>query len=157
GRLPQNVAAAGHPRGHRAPRRKAPVSRWRSSMLLLGICVVAILIGVLRLLTTQTPPPASSSLSAEPEGSLALYTWLADLGASTQRLRDTNVDQSTNTLLVLEPESLIDGPTKRAFDAVADHGGTLVVAGDSLQWLVYARQLGVTVNPAPQTTSLTTP
>ena len=51
-------------------------------------------------------------------------------------------------LLVLQPESTIDPTAQQAFDTVARNGGTLVVAGDSFPWLLYARELGVTVSTA---------
>ena len=50
------------------------MTRVRSSMVLLGICVAALLIGALRLATERTPLPAGSSYSAQPDGALALYT-----------------------------------------------------------------------------------
>src|SRR5712691_4843824 len=50
----------------RCARRAGRVSRLRSSMALLGICVVALVIGALRLLTERTPLPVGSSYSAQP-------------------------------------------------------------------------------------------
>lgn len=120
---------------------------------MLGIAVGAILIGVLRLATQSTPLPPGSSYSAEPDGALALYTWLDELGASPRRLSDPLTDDSVRTLLILQPSTLIDNSTRDAFDAVAQRGGTLVLAGDSIQWLLAARQLGVTVEPETTTSS----
>jgi hypothetical protein len=48
---------------------------------------------------------------------------------------------------VLQPESLVDDAARDTFDAVPRQGGTLVVAGDSLAWLLYARALGIEVDP----------
>jgi hypothetical protein len=48
---------------------------------------------------------------------------------------------------VLQPESLVDATDRTAFDSVAKRGGTIVIAGDSLPWLIYARSLGVSVEP----------
>jgi hypothetical protein len=134
------------------------INRWRSSMLLLGMCVVAMLIGVLRLATDHPQVPSSSSYSADLDGTLALYTWLSETaGVPTQRLTDVDVPQDVSTLLIIEPENVIDRATRQAFDNVADRGGTLVLAGDSVQWLVYARELGVTVDPAATPKYLSTP
>src|SRR5207302_1904208 len=45
-----------------------------------------------------------------------------------------------------------------AFDSGAARGGTIVLAGDSLPWLLYARGLGVTVEPlAASPSSFSTP
>jgi hypothetical protein len=124
------------------------MTRIQSSMLLLGIAVAAILIGALRLVTEQAQLPPGSSASAQPDGTLALYDWLGTLGRPSQRLTDASIDPSVGTVLIVEPPAIIDGTTRDALDAVADRGGTLVVAGDSLQWLLSTRALGVTVEPA---------
>ena len=116
-------------------------------MLLLGIAVAAILIGGLRLLTEQAQLPPGSSGSAQPDGTLALYDWLGGLGAQPQRLTDTAIDSGVSTVMIVEPPAILDQPTTAALDALADRGGTIVLAGDSLQWLVSARALGADVEP----------
>jgi hypothetical protein len=118
-------------------------------MLLLGISVVAVLIGALRLATQPAEQPPGSSLSSAPDGALALYSWLGDLGASTQRLPGRTLDPSVKELIDLQPTVLPDGIARAALNELADRGGTIVVAGDSLQWLVTVRNLGLTVDPAP--------
>jgi hypothetical protein len=127
-------------------------------MLLLGIAVVAILISALRLVTEQAQAPAGSSASAQPDGALALYTWLADLGGQTQRLAEPTIDPGVGTVVILQPPAVVDQTTRDALDAVADRGGTIVLAGSSIQWLMLARALGVNAVPATgQTISATTP
>jgi hypothetical protein len=125
------------------------MSRLRSSMVLLGICVIALLIGVLRLATQRSPLPTGSSYSAEPNGAQGLYAWIDAVGGSPGRLRESVVrdDQAPATLVVLQPETVFLETARNAFDAVPTHGGTLIVAGESLPWLLYARDLGVTVEP----------
>ena len=118
-------------------------------MVLLGICVVALFIGMLRVASQSTPLPTGSSYSTQADGAQALYVWAETVGASVSRLREQTLpnDQSPATLLVLQPETALDSSARDAFDAVPRQGGTLVVAGDSLPWLLYARNLGVTVEP----------
>jgi hypothetical protein len=120
-------------------------------MILLGICVAALLVGVLRLATARATLPAGSSYSAQPDGALALYEWTAALGGTPSRLQDEALHEQSGgvatTLLVLQPESPIAPSLSAMFDTVPSHGGTLVVAGDSLPWVLYARSLGVTVEP----------
>jgi hypothetical protein len=124
-------------------------------MALLGICVVALVIGGLRLLTERTPLPVGSSYSAQPDGALALYAWADAVGGRTLRLQDPFLDESQPTsLVVLQPETPLDSTARDAFDGVAERGGTLVVAGDSLPWLLYARSLGVTVEPLRASASI---
>jgi hypothetical protein len=118
-------------------------------MVLLGICVIALLIGVLRLATQRTPLPTGSSYSAEPNGAQGLFAWIEAVGGSPGRLQEAVVrdDQAPATLVVLQPETVFMETARNAFDAVPMHGGTLIVAGESLPWLLYARDLGVTVEP----------
>ncbi len=125
------------------------MSRVRSSMVLLGICVVALLIGALRVATDRPPLPTGSSYSTQPDGAQGLYDWAETVGASSSRLQDQLLPdgQATATLLVLQPETVLGSAVQDAFDAVPNQGGTLVVAGDSLPWLLYARNLGITVEP----------
>ena len=131
----------------------------RSSMILLGICVVALLIGALRLASERTPLPTGSSYSTQPDGAMGLYAWADAVGAGSRRLQDlaSSTDPPT-TLIVLQPESPLDATERDAFDSVAARGGTIVLAGDSLPWLLYARGLGVTVEPlAASPSSFSTP
>jgi hypothetical protein len=125
------------------------MSRVRSSMVLLGICVVALFIGTLRVATERTPLPTGSSYSTQPDGAQGLYDWAETAGATASRLQDQLLpdDASAVTLLVLQPETTLGATAQDAFDAVPRQGGTLVVAGDSLSWLLYARSLGITVEP----------
>jgi hypothetical protein len=126
-------------------------------MLLLGIAVAAILIGALKLVTEQVQAPAGSSYSTQSDGALALYTWLGDVGGQAQRLTEAAVDPAVGTVLVLQPPSIVDQSTQAALRGVADRGGTIVLAGDSVQWLILARALGVSVEPAsaPSATAMT--
>jgi hypothetical protein len=65
------------------------------------------------------------------------------------------LDESQPTsLVVLQPESPLDSSAHDAFDGVTQRGGTLVVAGDSLPWLLYTRSLGVTVEPLRASVSI---
>jgi hypothetical protein len=123
------------------------MSRLRSSMVLLGISVVALLIGALRLATEKTPLPVGSSYSAQPDGALALYEWADAVGVGPVRLKEASVAEAgPATLLVLQPETPVDPLARAAFDAVPRRGGTLILAGDDLSWLLYARGLGIEVD-----------
>jgi hypothetical protein len=123
------------------------MSRLRSSMILLGICVAALLIGALRLVTERTPLPIGSSYSSQPGGALGLYDWAEAIGASPVRLADASLNaDGPSTLLVLQPEGTVDPAARAAFDSVPRHGGTLIVAGDNVFWLLYARSLGIDVD-----------
>jgi hypothetical protein len=129
-------------------------------MLLLGICVAALLIGLLRLATQRPPLPTGSSYSTDPAGARALFDWSATLGLNPRRVQDVAAaaNQTSTTLIVLQPESAVESDARTAFDAVPRQKGTLVVAGDSPQWLLYVRSLGVTVEPIrPSAVEVSTP
>jgi hypothetical protein len=125
--------------------------RFRPGLVLVGICVGAILIGVLQLLTTRTPLPTGSSYSAEQDGALALVTWVQELGGTVDRHRESAATDAAGelprTLLLIQPERMVDRATRVAYDDVPRAGGTLIVAGDSPAWLLYARALGLTPTP----------
>ncbi len=127
-------------------------------MLLLGIAVIAMLIGALRLVTEQAQAPSGSSTSAQPDGTLALFTWLGDLGGPSQRLTEPSIDPAVGSVVMVQPAAVVDQSTREALDAFADTGGTIVLAGNSVQWLVLARSLGVNAVPvSTQAVSATTP
>jgi hypothetical protein len=132
--------------------------RWRSSVLLLAISMLAVVIGFLRVITQPTPLPPGSSYSAQPDGALALYSWLSAAGAQPLRLTSLSTDTLPSSVLLVEPTSVVDSPTRQFLNNVADNHGTVVLAGESVQWLVLARQLGVTAEPrASPSTSVITP
>jgi uncharacterized protein DUF4350 len=133
------------------------VTRWRSSMVLLGICVAAVLIGALRLVTQQAQEPPGSSASTSAEGAQALYTWMNDLGIQTTRFTSRAIGPDVSSFIILQPQALPAPEVRDAAARVSDRGGTLVLAGDSLQWVVTTRGLGVTVNPGPAAQHVTTP
>jgi hypothetical protein len=93
--------------------------------------------------------PGGSSYSAQPDGVLALYTWSEVVGGRPTRVQDIPIPDSLTLamVLVVQPETPLDSTAQDAFDTVAQDGGTLVVAGDSVAWLLYARSLGITVEP----------
>jgi uncharacterized protein DUF4350 len=126
-------------------------------MVLLGICIVAVLIGALRLASQQQQQPIGSSVSAAPDGALAVYAWLGDIGAHPSRLTSRAIEPDVTSVVIVQPPTLPDAAAVQALNAVADGGGTLVLAGDSLQWLVTARSLGVTVVAASPSQRTLTP
>ena len=100
------------------------MSRLRSSITLLGICVVALVIGGLRLLTERTPLPVGSSYSAQPDGALGVYAWFDALGGRTLRLRDLVLDESQPASLVVVPGHHPPlGQGRVQIDHVRHHGG----------------------------------
>jgi hypothetical protein len=114
-------------------------------MVLLGICVAALLVGVLTVASQRTQLPHATSYSPQPNGAAGLFQWIDGMGGNPQRLRTAFIrnEQAPTTLLVLQPETRVDPSASSAFDIVAEQGGTLVLAGDSAGSQLYARGLGV--------------
>jgi uncharacterized protein DUF4350 len=133
------------------------VSRLRSSMVLLGICVVAVVIGAIRLATQPAEQPPGSSLSSAADGALALYTWMSEMGVQTERVSTRSFDAAVGAVIIVQPPTVLDSAARGAFNAVADRGGTIVLSGDSVQWLLAARNFGVTVDTASPTSRAVTP
>jgi uncharacterized protein DUF4350 len=133
------------------------IGRWRSSMVLLGICIVAVLIGAVRLATQQQPPQTGSSASAAPDGALAAYTWFADVGGQPRRLTSRAIDPDVTSFIIVQPSTLPNAAAIQALNRLADRGGTIVLAGDSLEWLATARSLSVVADPASPAPRTLTP
>jgi hypothetical protein len=117
--------------------------------VLLAICVGAILLAGVQLLTSRPRLPAGSSYSAQPDGTRALFEWVESAGGRPERLQTASLAATSppRMLLVVEPEGFVSEADRASFDEVARQGGTLVLAGDTLPLRLYARALGVTVEP----------
>ncbi len=107
----------------------------------------------------ETLPPGTS-LSAAPNGTLALYRWLEASGYRTVRVREYPFDaQNLDALLVIQPdtEEFTDGQVDDLTRFV-DGGGTLVLVTDgSDETRPVQRGFGVEVRqPRPVTSNATT-
>ncbi len=131
----------------------------RSSTVLLGLCVVAIAIAALRVTTARPDLPTGSSYSQAQDGAEALYRWASALDMEPERLEQVRVAGSDppEVLLVLQPETIVNDRTRRAFEAVPRAGGRLVLAGDSFTLRMYAREFDVTLEPADRSSVAVTP
>lgn len=124
----------------------------RGPLAILAVFALAVAVAWYTFRPPEVPQPTGSSNSYEPDGTQALYQWLEALGMRTTRLDQPTISTSAppRMLFVIEPEQAIAEATTRAeFDTVAEAGGTLVVAGDSLSTRDYLADLGVTVELVP--------
>lgn len=129
-------------------------------MFLLALSVVALGIGWLRFVTQAPQLPRGSSYSTQPDGAQGVYLWLQSLGDAPRRLQQPlgPADSQPSVLFIIQPEAVPSEADRREFDEVARHGGTIVLAGDSIPSLVYARSLGAALELAADATpSLATP
>jgi hypothetical protein len=132
--------------------------RLRPSLVLLTLCVGALLVSWLQLARNDARLPPGSSYSTQADGAQALYLWSEALGSPPRRVRQPVLDEHDlpRLLLVVQPEAVLGERDRKAFDAVAQNGGTLVLAGDSPPLLAYARELGVRVDAAQVSSSAIT-
>jgi hypothetical protein len=132
--------------------------RVRPSLILLTLCVGALLVSWLQLARNEARLPLGSSYSTQDDGTQALYLWSEALGSAPRRLRQPVLDAHDlpQLLFVVQPEVVLDERDRKAFDAVAHGGGTLVLAGDSLALQSYARELGVRLDATQVSSSADT-
>ena len=146
------IERPGRAGAHRVIARFGRVSRLRSSMVLLGICVAALLIGGLRL-ADRSHPAADRRAATRPSQTApeACTTWV-----SRARRQPQPTARSTRARAGSAPATRcwscnqrLPSTTRLATRSTPclTQGGTLVVAGDSLPWLLYVRNLGITVEP----------
>ncbi|MBV8084432.1 MAG: DUF4350 domain-containing protein [Chloroflexi bacterium] len=102
-------------------------------MVLIVALVFAVLCAAawIRQSTAQQVYPRGSSFSTQPSGSRALMLWMNAAGIQAQRREAAAGSKaSPDELLLIEPLVPLLPPDKARLDAVADRGGTLVLAGN---------------------------
>ncbi len=132
--------------------------RLRRAGVLLLVCAAAVVLAWLR--APQDPDfPPGSTRSTAPDGAGALFLWVEALERRPLRLeRLTALAPGTpDTVLVLQPLLPIDAEARRALDAVAGQGGTLIVAGDTPAMQSYVQTLGVEARATPRQERATVP
>ena len=122
----------------------------RNVAVLLGLLVVASGLAYLanRANVNQEAPPGSST-SYQADGTQALYQWVEALGGRPVRLEEPAIDSGSPPalLFVVQPRITVNGASRRAFEAVARRGGTIVIAADSFAAIPYLQALDVTPDP----------
>jgi Domain of unknown function (DUF4350) len=131
--------------------------RLRTIGLLGAVVAVALAAGWLLLAPDRQRLPTGSSYSTQPDGTAALVAWADAVGVPTRRLLEPDMPASSvpATLLLVQPELPVTRADRRAFEAVPGHGGTLVLAGDSVPLRSLATALGVGVDPTEVVTAAT--
>jgi hypothetical protein len=134
------------------------LSRIRTSLVLLALCVGAIIVSWIQVTRESERLPAGSSYSFQNDGLEGLYQWAQAVGAQPVRLRQPAIDPNSppRTLVVVQAEDIPADRDRDVLDIVPAAGGTLVLAGDSLPQQIYARALGISLQPASVSSSATT-
>jgi len=129
--------------------------KWRrSEVLIIAVgLVVLVVVGIVRATPRGAPPTPYSSTSSAPDGTLALYRWLGDLGYHPLRLTAGPLQPAgLRALFVLEPQISYSDAEASAIRRWVREGGTLVLLvanGDTT--LPAALGLGVDALPDPAT------
>jgi hypothetical protein len=103
--------------------------RLQAPAILLGLLAVFSAIAWLRYRPSQPNYPAGSSLSTQPDGTRALLLWMQATGlhASSSQPASGIPAAPPDELLIVDPLLPLPGDSAR-LDAVADRGGTIVLA-----------------------------
>ncbi len=129
--------------------------KWRrSEVLIIAVgLVVLVVVGIVRATPRGAPPTPYSSTSSAPDGTLALYRWLGDLGYRPLRLSaEPFRPAGLRALFVLEPQAPYSDAEAAATRRWVREGGTLVVLEDgSDTTLPAAFGLGIDTLPDPAT------
>ncbi len=109
------------------------VNRRTTAML---VAAVALVVGLAILVERYAPPvvagPPLSAHSTQPQGALALYLWLDDLGYHTRSMeyRPFAIDQKAHALLILAPTEAITDTQASEIVGWVERGGTLILVTD---------------------------
>ncbi len=126
----------------------------RNEVLIIAIGLVVLVgVGIVQATPRGAPPMPYGSASAAPDGTLALYRWLGDLGYHPVRLTTGPLQPaSLRALFVLEPQAPYSDAEAAAIRRWAREGGTLVLLEDgSDTTLPAAFGLGIDTLPDPTT------
>ncbi len=108
--------------------------------------------------TQEQTPPSLASFSAAPDGALALWLWLEELGysVSDQLQVDFSPPEEADMALILEPRPPFIAQEWETLDTWVEAGGTLLLVGDQFGAALAAShyQFTLTYFP-PLTTTLT--
>jgi len=126
----------------------------RSEVLIIAVGLVVLVgVGIVQATPRGAPPLPYSSASAAPDGTLALYRWLGDLGYHPMRLTTEPLQPAgPRALFVLEPQAPYSDAEAAATRRWVREGGTLVLLEDgSDSTLPAAFGLGIDTLPDPTT------
>jgi len=131
----------------------------RSEVLIIAVGLVVLVgVGIVQATPRGAPPLPYSSASAAPDGTLALYRWLGDLGYHPVRLTTGPLQAAgPRALFVLEPRAPYSDAEAAATRRWVREGGTLVLledGGDTT--LPAAFGLGIDTLPNPTTVGVFT-
>jgi hypothetical protein len=122
---------------------------------LVGLMIVGIQLG------SSGPAGLPSTHTSSPQGALALYRWLGDLGYTVERLQYTEfaLDPTIDALFLLSPSETLSPEAATAIVAWVEAGGTLILAenrpGNFAPSRALLRELDLTLRAGPPATGFT--
>jgi hypothetical protein len=123
-------------------------SHLRTVAIVLGVFAVLMVLAWFGYRQREADLPDGSSRSTAPTGTRALFLWYEALGAQPQRLDGLQtgvpgVRGQRDVLFVVQPLLPLLPPAQQVLDEVAERGGTLVLAGDTLMLDAYTSGRGL--------------
>ncbi|MCP4540809.1 MAG: DUF4350 domain-containing protein [Chloroflexi bacterium] len=119
----------------------------RDSWLAIGLLMILVLVTIIAAVYQakgEAQGPPLTSFSSAPNGALALWLWLDELGypINNEAGRIFFLSKETSVVLVLEPLDAVTAEEWKTIDAWVEDGGTLVLAGDRWGTRSAARHYG---------------
>jgi len=114
-------------------------------VLILGIGVLVLGASLFSSAAADQNDP--SSTANDKAGTLALYTWLDELGMPTSRLQQSFDLSNIDTLIIADPTRSFTTPEIANVDTFLKHGGNVIVADDEGDSAPLLQNFAVTLSP----------
>jgi hypothetical protein len=115
------------------------------AVLLLG--VVILVVGASLFSSAAANQTDPSSTANDKAGTLALYTWLDELGMPTSRIQNKFALDNIDTLIIAEPTKSFTTPDIATVDAFLKRGGNVIVADEQGESAPLLRNYSITLSP----------
>lgn len=118
---------------------------WLAALLFLTLAII-LFFSLSRQQEQESTPPLAAE-STQPDGGLALVLWMEAIGYTVDRSTSSEfaIPDEADLLMVLDPIIPLRPRQVEMLDDWVEEGGTLLVAGDSLQMLSWLRHFGVSL------------
>ena len=100
-------------------------------LLLFALGVAVLLVGVSLLSSSSNTRDEPGSTANGKSGTLALYTWMTELGFQTSRVEGDFDLHNIDTLFIIEPTQTLSADDRSKIDAFLNSGGDVVVADNT--------------------------
>lgn len=118
-----------------------------TQIAVLVFAVAVLVVGAFLLSSASANQTDPGSTANDQAGTLALYTWLDELGMSTSRIENTFDLGNIDTLVIAEPTISFTTPEIAAVNTFLRRGGNVIVADDQGNSVPLLQNFSVTLSP----------